>query len=290
MEQTKGVLQEVKQDLIVGEITPDQHIFLGGDETPIQQDGQWVDFLPDEEEQRKKIESSNCTAFAWLNAIEIFLKRVFKITENNSDRFLGIVAGTTPQGNDPHIVGEAIRRFGCIPEKELPFDENISTPEAYYTPKPIPGRLIALGDVWRNRFNFKHQWVLTGTPDKEKLTEGLKFSPIGIGVFAWYYEEDENGERIYKRYNNRPDGHWTLLVGYKENEYWLVFDSYAPFLKKLDWNYDIRFAKKISISDAVIEAQLTLISVLKRVVDLLRQLIKQKYGIWQKTFGEIFGK
>ena len=66
-----------------------------------------------------------------------------------------------------------------------------------------------------------------------------------IGVYAW---AEKNGKYFFPK--NGRYTHATVLVGYKKGEYWLVFDSYEPFLKKLEWNYPIykwamRFGVKV---------------------------------------------
>ena len=271
------MLDEKKSNLIAYEITPDQYTFgsqLQG--TVLQPDGQWDAYLPTEEDQQKRgLETSNCTSFATLNCAEILFRRLYGRCENNSDRFLGIVAGTTEKGNSPQTVAEAFRRFGAIPETELPFDESIKTSADYYSPKPIPGKYIALGDQWRRAYCLNHDWVLDGKEGVDTLKDALRYSPLGIGVFAWYC--NDNG--IYERFKSY-DNHWTCLVGYKEGEYWKVWDSYRPYIKKLDWNFGIKLAKRYSITD-VVENLTQQVSVLQQIVNILKKLIQQKFGLWK---------
>src|SRR3990167_3596110 len=91
----------------------------------IQPDGNWKDFLPEREVQKKKIDTYNCTAFGTENIVVTFMKRVFGIDENKSERALGIVSGTRPPGNSPSVVLDKVRHKGLIPESDLPFSEEI---------------------------------------------------------------------------------------------------------------------------------------------------------------------
>lgn len=226
------------------------HYVLGGGMLPeeiLQPDGNWSNFLPDFEPQNKKFETYNCTGFNTLNAIETILRRL-GIEENYSDRWLGIIAGTKYPGNDPHIVAEAIRKYGLIPESMLPFTEDLESIDEYYSFKGGDREACyKAGQEWLERFDFGHEWVFNGGKDKqEKMIEALKCSPLGVSVYAW---KKRNG--LYIKPKGGEDNHWTLnIVGVKEKEYWLIDDSYLDdgnSLKYLDWNYDFGFCKRYSI-------------------------------------------
>ena len=213
----------------------------------LQPDGQWLDYLPDPELQKRRgVETSNCVGFNTLENVEILLKRKYGGVHNYSERALGIMAGTYPPGNDPHKVAETIRKQGLVPEYELPFTENILTVDEYYNPKPLPESLIQRGKEWLFWYDFKHEYVFDkGASLDEKhrsIIEALKYSPLGVSVFAW--AQDANG--VYQKLGR--DNHWTCLVGYKLGAYWLVRDSYEPHLKTLEWNYDFGIAKRYAIT------------------------------------------
>ena len=126
----------------------------------LQLDGQWDAYLPDpEQQQRRGVETSNCTGFNSLEPVEILLKRKYGGTHNYSERALGIMNGTYPPGSDPHRVGETIRKQGLMPESELPFTENILTVDEYYNPKPLPESLLQRGKEWLFWYDFKHEYV-----------------------------------------------------------------------------------------------------------------------------------
>ena len=211
----------------------------------LQSNGQWDDYLPDTEIQHQwGLETSNCTSYATLNAIEILLKRKYGGVHNYSERGLGIVAGTYPPGNDPHKVAEAVRKNGIIPDEVLPFSSNTDTLEEYYSPSPLTDSFVQRAKEWLFWYDFKHDYVFTkgeaSDVKRKKIMEALKYSPLGVSVYAW---AEENG--LYTKLGN--DNHWTVLYGYKLGEYWKIYDSYDSTLKKLEWNYDFGIAKRYSI-------------------------------------------
>ena len=219
--------------------TGDDYLLGGFTNVPhqiLQADGNWINFLPlDELQQRFGVETNSCVSFGTCNQVEILHLRKFGSIPNYSDRYLSIASETTPTGNTPNKVYETARKIaGFIPEELLPFSEDIRTLEEYSQPKPLNKKYYDVGRKWLNRFDFKHEWITTSPLS---LMQGLQYSPLGISVTAWI--EDERG--FYVRPAGLRDNHWTLLVGYVENEYWIIYDSYpgsdGKFLKKLAWNF-----------------------------------------------------
>lgn len=226
-----------------------EDFILGASQVPeevLQPDGQWTNYLPTEEIQaRGNFDTQNCTAFGSNAALEIYFKRKFFLDVNFSDRYLGIMAGTRPPGNDPGKVIEVLRKTaGCIDEMLMPFVEGM-TAEDYYSPDPPTPEARNKGREWLKKYYLRHEWVITpSTPQNQvadKLKQALKYSPLPIAVSAW----SANEQGLYERFND--DNHWTCLVGYVDGEHWLVFDSYSPFLKKLRWDFGFTYAKRIYV-------------------------------------------
>src|SRR3990167_976435 len=173
--------------------------FLGAGNIPwevLQADGKWQKFLPDSELQNKRgIETYDCTGFAILEATESYELRKYGVRKNYSDRFLGICAGTgKKQGNDPHTVCEVIRKYGLIPEEMLPFSDDLQNYEEYYSFKGADEKACyEAGQKWLKENDFRHEWVYNPTqPDDEKrnnLKTSLKFCPIPVSVYAWATDE-----------------------------------------------------------------------------------------------------
>lgn len=227
-------------------ITPEQFVLGGGNVplAPLKLDSDWSDVRHRKELQDKpEFDTFNCVGFNTLNQIEQYELAAFGELNNYSDRWLGIVAGTKPPGNDPQTVYEAIRKFGLIPDERLPFSDEIKTVEEYYSfgnmTKDQIEACYAEGRIWLSKKNFKHEWVFDrDQPVEEKVNNmkiALKYSPLAIAVYAWSLNE----KGIYVRLGK--DTHWTSLPSYKE--FMDVFDSYEPIEKTVD--QEIFYCKRI---------------------------------------------
>ena len=189
--------------------------------------GDWWDFLPEFELQRKDIETNACVSFATLSALEMLYRFHYVDDPNYSDRFLAKISNTSPEagGNTPKAVSEALRKNGCVPETEWPFAEPLSE---YY--KEIPQRIKDMGLDWLKNNSWGYEWV-----NKEKLKEGLKRSPLGCAVYAW--SQNEKGEYIRLGASN----HYVVLVAFDEFDRPVIWDSYDKGLKTLEKGYEFEF-------------------------------------------------
>ncbi len=228
-------------------ITSDNYILGAGNVTHkiLQENGNWDALLPDGEYQNKRgLETYDCTGFGTLNAVEAIMRTEFGVNENYSDRWVGIIAGTTEGGNDPHVVCEAIRKYGLIPESMLPFSDDISTFEEYYSFKGSDmTECYKAGRAWLEKYDFKHEWCFQPSqPLDEKMNNikiSLKYSPLGVAVNAW----QTDSEGIYVRSGN--DNHWVMIYSY--DDFVRIFDSYDPFRKNLDPQYGFKYCKVFNI-------------------------------------------
>lgn len=225
------------------------HYILGGSVSTlpakvIRPDGDWSRSLPSGEIQRiPAFDTYNCTGFGTTNLIEVYMKEVFGIDENYSDRDVGIIAKTTPPGNDPHTVMQAIRDNGLIKESLLPFDPTLQNAQEYFSYKGADEEACKKArQEWHDKYDFKHEWVFTPTenPEEEEIHNmkvALKYSPLGVSVYAW--QQDGRGYYVSAGEPN----HWTVIYKYEDIK--KVFDTYEPFLKDID--QPIWFCKRISI-------------------------------------------
>lgn len=255
------------------EITDDNYVLGGFSKlkgTPINPTGQWLNWLPDKEVQSKNgIETYNCTAYGTLSALEILFRYKYGLPEEYSDRALGIASGTGFQeGNSPHTIAETLRKeLGCVPETALPFSDDIRTRDEYFQPNPLTSMVKYIGKTWLSRWAFGHEWIFKDGTLKEKqdkLKHALTVSPLGVSVRAW----EQNAEGLFTKEIGAQDSHWCALIGYKENEYWIAFDSYDGFIKHLIWDYDFGYAKAYYVDVAPDK-----ISIIKKILDLIGQVL-----------------
>ena len=210
------------------------------------EDGQWDAYLPKFEHQaRQGFETANCTAYATLNALECILRRKFNLIEDFSERYVGVMAGTEPPGNDPKTVIETIRKIsGLIDEGLLPFDETVRTVGEYYSPNPMFGTLLAQGLNWNEEYELKYEYVFKGEVKNkpELIKAALRHSPLGCSVYAWALD-DATG--MY--FKNGDDNHWTVLYGYTDKAF-KIFDSYDQSHKLVPLDTDFGFVMKYYIA------------------------------------------
>lgn len=208
--------------------------------------GDWESSLTLREVQNQPFETYNCTGFNTLHQIQTYMKLVFGITANYSDRWLGIIAGTKPPGNDPQVVFEAIRKYGLVLEETLPFSDDLNGTDDYYSFKGADEAACrAEGLKWLEKFSFNHEWVVKPgmkLPDIiTAMKSALTTSPLTFAVFAW----GQDGDGLYVK--EGEENHWTLCYRIDQlvKVIQKVYDSYDPTMK--DVCQQIDFCKRIYI-------------------------------------------
>lgn len=233
--------------------------FVFGDaklgDAPLNPSADWTGWLPDIEVQDlNHIEPYACVSFATLNCVETLERFEYGATHNWSDRFLAWASGTASlKGNSPQVVAETLRKKGCCYEDDLPFDYTIGTFEKFYD---VPQRMYSLAIGEFAQYEFGHSYV---NPDPINLMSALKWSPLAFTVYAWLHDKDG----VYYRPDGEQDNHCVMVYGYKENEYWLAFDSYmdrnadgtpqSTSLKKIRWDCLPMQAKRFTLHRQVVD-------------------------------------
>lgn len=244
----------------------------------IKVDGNWKDFLPVFESQlEKNFDSSGCTAYGTLNAIETLEKFLTQKEQNYSDRFVYNGVGITPPGSDPHLVAEFIRKNGLVFEEDLP-DTTDSLAE-FLTPRPLTPDLIIKAGKWT--WTLSHQWIITPSTPKEQKVSILKAEllkgTVAASVTAWY----QNAQGLYYSPPELPNEHWTHV--YNVDDAIHVNDSYlnnGTYLKALTLDHDIQYAKRYNLTRKLTVEQTSYFQ--KMINWILEQL-----GIIQKKVNEL---
>ncbi len=261
-----------KYGFIAPEIDTKQYV-LGQGKVPfkvLRRDGNWKIGLPVKEFQAREFDTYNCTSFNTLNQIEQYMFVAFGETVNYSDRWLGIISGTKPPGNDPQVVYEAIREFGLIPEEMLPFSGDIANVDEYYSFKGAnEEECREAGRRWKAKYRLYHEWVFDmSQPQAEKehnMKVALKYSPLAIAVYAW-----ELGEKNIYISAGQPN-HWTSL--YAIGNHLEVFDSYDPFEKLVSQN--IFYCKRIHIEKVLAEVKIKKPSFCQNFINSIRNCFRK---------------
>lgn len=251
--------------------------------------GKWGAYATQQEAQNAAPagETNNCTGFGTTHALECLMRMKFGVPEEDSERYLGIVAGTSLNGNDPHKVAEALRNNGIVKEASLPF----SYP--YYEPNPPTPSLLAEAKAWLAKWKFSHEWAIApnsglSLAQKQSLLKtGLKLSPLGVSVHAWAFPDDDG---LIHRSPGDKDNHWVTLVDYVDQKYWVVLDSYpnvlgdtGSFLKKLAWDYDFGCAKVYYVDQSQVVPQNQFQLIMSQILGLMAQILKLDMQILQNN-------
>ena len=226
----------------------DTDYILGAKQLPttiLQKGGQWGDFLPAFEPQRKKKDVMACVSFSNLNCLETLHYRILGIAYNRSDRFTAKMSNTDPyRGNSMRNVAESVRKDGTVKESLWSY-ENITSLSQYY--KTIPNSIIQKGKDWLKEYSIGYEWIFPSflsIPQKQQqLMKALQYSPIQVSIYA--YGKQKGGIFIEE---NKKHNHAVVLYGYKKGEYWKLFDSYKNEFKKFAWGYNFKYSLRFSLT------------------------------------------
>lgn len=255
--------------LIIDPIKQEDYLFGADNEIGglvLKLDGQWLDCLPPGEKQfNYGFEPAACASFGTLNAIEILLRNDYQDIENFSDRFLAKMSGTTKAGNSPQTVAETLRHNGVCFQAQWDITPDLTDWDKWYA--EIPQSIKTLAQQFPAEYYFTHEYVTTGATT---LKSALQYSPLGITVSAW---DKDPATGLYV--STFPNNHWVVLVGYKDQEYWIVYDTYdenGDFVKHLAWNHEFQIAKRYSITIQVKKNS-------QGWIDFLVQLVLSAFGL-----------
>lgn len=223
--------------LINKPIDPQRWIFksnsplLGGEVNP---SADWEQWLPIVEYQNLNgFDTMACVTYSFLNCIETLWKFQGNQERNFSDRYLATMSGTTHAGNTFDGVSDGARRNGLVDESIYP--HNARSFNEYY--KVISDEVIALGKSFLKDYEIKAEFVRTYRLND--ILEALKYSPLQVTV------RYASGEGILN-----PTGEWQHAVtcyGYKQGEYWKIYDHYTQTKKKYAWSYEFGAINKFTL-------------------------------------------
>lgn len=169
-----------------------------------------------------------------------------------SDRFTAMMSGTTQAGgNSLPAVGNAIRKYGLVPDSlwPMPTDEINGNPanawDIYYVQPPA--NVLALGIESLKYLQINYQWLVSsGNGAKSsQFAEWLQTAPIQIATAVcppWNTTDIIQG-------CGTGAAHATQL-SYVDNvaQTYHILDHYVPFDKELAFNYTLAYAMQYTLS------------------------------------------
>ena len=234
-----------------------QDYLLGGDNGIFNEvlfkNGNCIEYLPsDERQKRYNLETFACASFAPCNVLEIIFNCLIannrlmdedvewlrdngyfdeKGKINFSDRFIAKLSGTTRQGNTFKRPADTIRHLGLVPERQWDYPRNQYNKrlewDHYY--QNIPDSIIKVGEEFKKRFDLNYEIVF-----RNDFKFALQYSPLVVGVYAWIKKDN-----IYINRGNKAN-HASVLA-FSDFTAHLDYDTYDPFLKRLDTNYKFHY-------------------------------------------------
>ena len=234
-------------------------------------DFNWTPWLPEDERQSRPgvFDTMSCVTFSALNCVEIQLNWLYdkrKIPQaavdflmnngyykngkfNCSDRFIAIMSDTLPTGNYLDKVDYTIRKCGLIPESMLPFGG--SNWNEYMDKSMITQEMINMGLEFNKYFNTQYEAIFypgliypTTAELKKLIREQLMHAPLHIATAVcpgWHQSP------IIAMCNESPS-HATAMSGLVWEQFFMDYDHYTPFQKKLSWDYNVPIIFKVVIN------------------------------------------
>ena len=180
----------------------------------------WEQWLPIKEFQSVPF----CVTYSRLNCAETISKKTGEEL-NFADRWLGVISGTTKNGNSMDNVSDWFRNTGSPLEQYCPF---ITTDWV---------KIFDLSGVPKDVRMYKggnYSWLKT---DIASLKNALAYSPVqlGIGCGETYYNEVVTPPKNIYSYH-AVECYWI------DDKYIYIYDSVQPSNKKLSINYPINCA------------------------------------------------
>lgn len=239
---------------------------------PLVPGGQWDSFLPETHQQDENgFEPFDCVTEATINATETLELQEYGTNTKWARRALAKASGTDKyHGNDPQTVSETLRTQGCVTEADYSF----KAPDfnTFYQALTRSLTILAIGRF--AEFAYGHSWV-NANPDD--MMAALEYSPLTAAGDAWTLDPVSG---YYKHNPGSSANHDFMVYGYEKNNYWKVRDSYAPFEKKLAWDYQFTGVKRHTL-----HRQIANTPVAQSFYQKFLQLLYTLLGLQGPTFG-----
>jgi hypothetical protein len=136
---------------------------------------------PGETQRNSNFDTFSCVTFASLKALSYYLKKVYNLEVDFSERFTAVMSGTAPgQGNTIRNVLESIRNDGFLEEVDCPFTEDM-TQSQYYAPisQALKDKALKNLDNFRGLGELQIEWeCLSNNPFTGGLVEHTEVKEV----------------------------------------------------------------------------------------------------------------
>lgn len=250
----------------------------------LRSDGNWRDFVPEGETQYHNIngtgfDNSACYISGQQHSLETLMEEQYDLPNKNySPRFNAYLSDGTPSGGDPIKGADSMRNDGLVDEGIMPFNETIISWNDYHSFKGVnEAECRLLGKMWLKEWRPQYEVVFergeTLTSKYTKLKEALTLGTVAISVSAWWQRGD-----VYIKPEGVRDNHLVQCVDIDDEGYPWVWDTYEPYLKKLDKTFDFEFGLRWNLekltppAPPLPENPNWLTDILKNLLDVLKDL------------------
>lgn len=275
---------ELKPTTFTGLLVPEQPIkdtdwILGSVNNPLGDlglieivgDADWQRFAPFGQRQNRPgvFDTSDCTGFGYCRIVATRLNgmRYFGLlsdkfiawakansyiqTQNGVESFmfdprvLGIMAGTTANGNWLQVVADIARKGGLLPAGTLPGVETCHNTTEYYDKSLVTDAIRAKGLEFLQYIDLPYNWINVDT------ITALKSSPLYIAVCTcggWNFDNPVKWCNAGANTNH--------CVGEIANQ--VILDSYPEYIKKLSADYGIPYKMQVLPTERTGAEQMTI--------------------------------
>lgn len=267
--------QELTPDYNTGIIIalPEDKDFIAGVNSPlvtaaiVEPTKDWRPYVSTLEKQSSPyLETDNCTGYSYTNDVEDQINRmILKGTiaqeflqflkdnqylddnglVNTSERALGAMAGTGPNGNRLDKVCETARTMGLAPNKMWAWDPNVQkTYESYYAMPPA--NVLAIAKKFLEYVDLPYHWITTSAGYPGLQMDALQYAPLYSALVTcggW-----GNPPVAWCNADPAACNHAVVTVSPAgQNNGFTIQDSYLPAngLKELATNYIIPYTMQV---------------------------------------------
>lgn len=237
----------MRQSFIYPHIKQETRVFGSANQvgSVINESGNWMPYLPIEEHQKVNgVESSACYIEAQQHTISTILEKKFSMIDSDfASRFNALLSDGKEFGGDPLLGAESIRKDGLIRQELMPFNATINSWSEFHSWKGANEEMCRKEGKdflknWKLNYDIVFERELPLDLKYKRLRDKLKTSPVPMSVYG---ETDVEGNYISKP-NGVYDTHMVEAVYVDDDNCIYIWDTYAPFLKKLPANYNPDFA------------------------------------------------